>query len=224
MEVRSVKKDISLTQLKEDLDRYEKIARDNGCTHVKIMEIKEVVLDYRAKFKCSVPKCPYYNTNINCPPYTPSYESIERFIKQFQFSLLVGVEMPSSFLTRSKKGQNIHNTFAYEHSSEVMAGRKKIPEIISKIESKAFYDGYYFATAFSAGPCKALWCMDVECQALVKGKSCRYPLRSRPSMEGCGIDVFGTVTNAGWEIYPIGDQCQSNDIPYGLRVGIVFIY
>ena len=225
MEVRPVRNDISLSKLAEDLDKYAQFARDNGCTHVKIIESREVLLDYRAQLKCSVPKCTHYNTSLNCPPYAPTVEDMEKLVKLFRYALLVGYEVPSSLVTKGPNAENeVNKGFAGVSLPEVVAARKKIPDIVTQIESKAFYDGYYFATAFGAGPCKLAWCMNVDCQALTEGKPCRHPMLSRPSMEGCGIDVFGTVRNAGWEIYPIGDKCRSEDIPYGLRVGLVFIY
>ena len=42
-------------------------------------------------------------------------------------------------------------------------------------------------------------------------------------MEAVGMDVYKTVTKAGWYIYPVGDNTSLNDIPIGLRVGIVLI-
>ena len=43
-------------------------------------------------------------------------------------------------------------------------------------------------------------------------------------MEGVGMDVFRTVANAGWDIYPVGKLCRAGDVPHGLRVGVILIY
>ena len=44
-----------------------------------------------------------------------------------------------------------------------------------------------------AGPCDL-------CDTCAQGKECPTPEKARPSMEGCGIDVFTTVRNAGLKI------------------------
>ena len=100
---------------------------------------------------------------------------------------------------------------------------KKISEIVAKIEAQAFYDGYYLALAFNASNCKSLFCPDEDCQDLEEGKPCRHPEQSRSSMEAVGIDAFMTATRAGWDIYPIGRETSPEEIPYGLRLGLVLI-
>jgi hypothetical protein len=50
-----------------------------------------------------------------------------------------------------------------------------------------------------------------------------YPLKARPSMEGVGMDVYGLVTRAGWEIYPIYRSVVPKEVPRALSVGAVFI-
>jgi hypothetical protein len=42
-------------------------------------------------------------------------------------------------------------------------------------------------------------------------------------MEAMGIDVFGLVTKAGWEIYPIYNGVNPDLVPCAWSVGIVFI-
>jgi hypothetical protein len=42
-------------------------------------------------------------------------------------------------------------------------------------------------------------------------------------MEAVGIDCYATATNAGWDIYPIGQETKPEEVPYGIRMGIVFI-
>jgi len=54
-----------------------------------------------------------------------------------------------------------------------------------------------------AGPCDLCAC----CRA---GEECPSPELARPSMEGCGIDVFATVRAAGWQI----ETVKSKDDEY----------
>ncbi|MFC1956569.1 DUF2284 domain-containing protein [Chloroflexota bacterium] len=97
-------------------------------------------------------------------------------------------------------------------------------EIVSKIESEAFYDGYYLAMAFAGGPCKGALCPNDECSALVPGRGCRHPQKAIASMEAVGMDAFKMAANAGWDIYPIGESISPSEIPHGLRLGLVLIY
>jgi predicted metal-binding protein len=87
----------------------------------------------------------------------------------------------------------------------------------------AFYDGHYLAFGFAAGSCRHTYCgLEEDCLAM-KGQKCRFALRSRPSMEAVGIDVYKMAASAGWDIYPIGSNAKADDIPYGTLAGIVIV-
>lgn len=59
-----------------------------------------------------------------------------------------------------------------------------------------FLDGYYKSIAFGSGPCKL-------CPTCAFPESCRFPSKAIPSMEACGIDVFGTAQRFGLEIHTL---------------------
>jgi predicted metal-binding protein len=104
-----------------------------------------------------------------------------------------------------------------------MQHQNKIHQIGCAIESAAFSDGYYFATALGAGGCKTALCGGQVCSVFDSGR-CRFPLKSRPSMESTGIDVFKLVTKLGWDIYPVASRDADPDsIKCASAVGIVFI-
>ena len=70
---------------------------------------------------------------------------------------------------------------------------REFKEIILGIEHKANFAGFYKAFALGAGPCP----LCSECNV---DDSCIKPKDARPSMEACGIDVFKTVRENGFEI------------------------
>jgi predicted metal-binding protein len=70
---------------------------------------------------------------------------------------------------------------------------KEFKDMLLGIEHKANFAGYYKAFALGAGPCP----LCAECKV---DSACVKPKEARPSMEACGIDVFGTVRNNGFEI------------------------
>jgi predicted metal-binding protein len=99
---------------------------------------------------------------------------------------------------------------------------RKMNDIVTEIEAQAFYDGYHLATSFAAGSCHSTLCSFQECEVL-KGRPCRFALRARPSMESSSMDVYRMVTEAGWDIYPIGSDCNPDNVPHGTLVGLVLI-
>jgi predicted metal-binding protein len=106
---------------------------------------------------------------------------------------------------------------------ERVAAYQNIYQIVTDVESMAFYDGHYLAFGFGAGSCRHTFCgLEEDCRAL-KGQKCRFSLRARPSMEAVGIDVYRMVTEAGWEIYPIGSNARPEDMPKGTLAGIVIV-
>ncbi len=200
-------------QLKQDLEKYRKRAMELGATDAKIIPANMTVLDERVVAKCNYPKCPSYGTNLNCPPYAMSVDEVRKVINNFRYGILIKMEVPPEHIA-GKEAREKKTVIPYS---------RKLAEITAKIESQAFYDGYHLAIAFGSGTCKQLFCPDIDCQALLLGKGCPHRLKARSGMDAVGIDVYKTVTKAGWDIYPIGDNTSPNDIPLGLRVGIIFI-
>jgi predicted metal-binding protein len=98
----------------------------------------------------------------------------------------------------------------------------KTDEIVAKVESAAFADGYHLAVGFGCGSCRTSFCDSLLCQMLDSGM-CRFAMKARPSMEAMGIDVFALATKVGWEIYPIYKGIDPESVPCALSVGIVFV-
>jgi len=81
-----------------------------------------------------------------------------------------------------------------------------IHALIPELERRIFLDGCFKAFGMGAGPCD----LCSRC-----GKSCRYPEKTRPAMEACGIDVYSTVRANGFPIKVLRDtNCKGNY--YGL--------
>jgi len=99
-----------------------------------------------------------------------------------------------------------------EYSSAILLHRRgswpSIRENLSELERHAFLAGYYKAFALPSGPCRL-------CDECNTKEPCKHPREARPSMEACGIDVFGTARAAGM---PIKVAMTKDDEPnfYGL--------
>jgi len=91
---------------------------------------------------------------------------------------------------------------------------RTVYDIASRVESACFYGGYYLAIGLAAGNCKEAFCAgEKKCQALTVGKPCLHPLRSRPSIEACGLDPGAIAAMAGWDDYE----------PNAFLMGMVFV-
>ncbi len=71
-------------------------------------------------------------------------------------------------------------------------GMAKTNKIAVTLVKELFLDGYYKTIAFGSGTCM----LCAKCNTV----NCNFPGKTIPSMEACGIDVFATVRNNGYEI------------------------
>jgi predicted metal-binding protein len=198
--------------LKSDLEILKQEAFELGASMAEIIPAEWVEIDERVRLKCSVPLCPYYDKNPYCPPRGPSLDLMREAVRRYTWALLFALDVipPEEFADRS-----------IEHEAVLKWGEKCL-EITSRVETLAFGRGYYLAMGFGQASCLKILCGQERCLVLEGGK-CPYPLQSRPSMEGSGIDVFRLVTKVGWEIYPIYRNVDPKAMPRALSVGIVFI-
>jgi predicted metal-binding protein len=89
--------------------------------------------------------------------------------------------------------------------------RRQMSEVVADLERELFLAGYYRAWGMGAGPCRL-------CEECDPSGPCRLPHQARPSMEACGIDVYTTVRQAGWEI----EVVRTPEAPFRL-FGLVLI-
>ncbi len=80
----------------------------------------------------------------------------------------------------------------------------EMQDIVVKLEHEIFLDGYYKALGLACGPCKR--CEIEDCES-----PCPYPEEIRPSLEACGIDVYKTVRNNGYEIEVLHNEEEIPD-------------
>ena len=212
--VRKVVERVPDEQLQQDLEKYRQRAIELGATDAKIITTDMVLVDERARGKCYFPICGNYGTNANCPPYSMDVDKVRKIVDNFQYAIFIRLEVPSEELA----GPDIKTKRLHTRS------QIKNYEIVSKIESEAFYDGYHLAMGFAGGPCKAAFCPNEECSALVPGQRCRHGYRARASMEGIGMDAFGMAAKVGWDVYPIGPTVSPSEVPCGNRLGLILIY
>jgi predicted metal-binding protein len=207
-----IRLDFDEAQLIQDLERYKEQALASGASRVKIIPTDEIPVDERVTLKCQVPRCFGYGVSAHCPPNTLKPAELRTYLEMYKWAVFFALDVPSEVIVRDKAT-----------IKERVAAYQDVYQIVTDIESMAFYDGHYLAFGFGAGSCRHTFCgLQKDCEAL-KGNKCRFSLRARPSMEAVGIDVYKMVASAGWDIYPIGSNAKPCDIPKGVLAGIIIV-
>ena len=209
---RKIRTDMHQAQLSADLERYMQKALELGASQAKIVRAGEIPVDERIPMKCQIPRCFGYGAGAQCPPHTMKPAELKELLKKYEWAVFFIMDIPPEVIVRDKAT-----------IKERVAAYQQMYTVVSEVESAAFYDGHYLAFGFAAGSCRHTFCGQLpDCQAL-KGDKCRFPLKSRPSMEAVGIDVYKMVALAGWDIYPIGSGAKAEDVPKGTLAGIVIV-
>ncbi|GBC62389.1 metal-binding protein [Desulfonema ishimotonii] len=68
-----------------------------------------------------------------------------------------------------------------------------------ELERQAFLSEFHKALVFGAGPCPV-------CKTCAVDEGCKNPEKARPAMEACGIDVYETARNAGFQVMPVTER------------------
>jgi len=168
-----------------DLEEYCARAVERGITHAKQIHPSSVVTAPWVRLKCQF-GCRGYDEGYCCPPYTPTPEQTRAIIDSYHRAILFHIEAPKT-----------------------PDRRTRVPELfkmLTDLEGEMFKDGYYRAFVFLSGPCRVC----KEC-AKLRGDLCILRDKARPSMEGCGIDVYQTAHNNGLHIEPLRERTETQN-------------
>ncbi|MDR3590390.1 MAG: DUF2284 domain-containing protein [Negativicutes bacterium] len=198
--------------LEQHLETYRNKALELGAARAAVIRAGTIPVDERVTLKCQIPRCFGYGASAHCPPNTLKPAELREQLKKYQWAVLFNIDAPADVIVRNKAT-----------IKERIAVYLEVFKIVSALESLAFYDGHYLAFGFGAGSCRHSFCSREETCAAMEGKKCRFALKSRPSMEAVGIDVYSLVASVGWDIYPIGSGAAAEQVPKGTLAGIVII-
>ncbi|MFZ0613431.1 MAG: DUF2284 domain-containing protein [Desulfobacterales bacterium] len=155
-------------------DLVEKL-RPYGIDQILPISIDKIIVAEWVRLKCRY-GCSRYNTTWCCPPATPDPEKVRAILKEYsQALLLVGNKTCEDF---------------YRNNSRKRAVQMRCWKGTVALERMLFLQGYYKAFGL-VGECCGL------CKTCAYPETCRFPSEKRPSVESFGIDVFGTLRNAG---------------------------
>jgi predicted metal-binding protein len=178
-----------------------------GASDVRIIPADLVPIEDEIIEMCSPPYCEQYGKSANCPPHVMTPADARQWIRPYHSALIFKIDVSPGVL----------------FSEEGLRFFKKIFLISARLEELSVAQGYAFSKGLAAGSCKAVFCRDIPCEALINGRKCRYPSLARPSMEALGINVFRLVKNVGWEIHTILRKSDPDDIPSAMLAGLVLV-
>jgi predicted metal-binding protein len=164
----------------KDLEPFCDSAIESGATSVKIIDPHRVITGSWVPLKCQYGSRRYGKSPC-CPPYSPTPEKTRRVLDGYNRAIL------------------FH--FHADPTTDWAKDLGCFHEALRDLEKNLFKAGYYRAFVYLSGPC--FLCKTC---AILKDEHCVNPMRARPSMEACGIDVFRTVRNAGFEIHTLSEK------------------
>jgi len=158
-------------------------ALELGADAAQVIHPGQIVVADWVRLKCQY-GCGAYGTRLTCPPYSPLPPVTRQVLRHYEQALLLRVEGTGQEEDRQ---------------------RHRLSKLVSEVERELFLTGHHRAWGMGAGPCPL-------CESCNLTSTCRFPHQARPSMEGCGIDVYATVRQAGWKIEPV----QTPESPFRL--------
>jgi predicted metal-binding protein len=221
---RKVREYVPQEQIDRDLKHYQEVASQvEGVSGAAILGRDGIYVDPRVSYKCSIPKCFGYGTCAHCPPHTISARETQELVQHYSHAIFIKADVPSHVVAGEDLAKAIR--FGEAAPAAIPTGRAvmTILRAVSKVESAAFYDGYYFAMGFGAASCKVVLCAKFDNCLVLERKRCRQPYFARPSMEGAGFDALRMAARVGWDVYPVGSSCRPEDIPNASLLGLVLI-
>jgi predicted metal-binding protein len=157
-----------------------------GADAAQIIPADQVVVADWVRLKCQY-GCKAYGSRLTCPPHSPPPEVTRQVLRHYRQALLLRME-------RGGGGWKAETR-----------QRRQMSEVVAALERELFLAGHYRAWGMGAGSCRL--CAECDLSA-----PCRFPSQARPSMEACGIDVYATVRQIGWEI----EVVQTPESPFCL--------
>jgi len=169
-----------------------------------------VIVANWVRLKCRF-GCKSFGKHLCCPPYAPTPQETKAILSEYRHALLARFEAKPD-----QKQLPRHPARALNSSVT------RLHKTIFELERTAFLAGYYKAFGMGAMPCTLCeTCVIEEMQEKDQAVfeldvlKCRHKELMRPSMEACGIDVFQTLKNAGFNPRILKDYAERVEL-FGL--------
>ncbi len=164
---------------------YVEFALKQKISHAVVVETSKVFTAPWVRMKCQF-GCSGYGKTFCCPPCTPTPEEMRKILDSYRYGILLHLHWKKNYTTIDQ-----------------------FNETLVDLERSIFLDGYYKAWSLGCGPCDRC----AECN--IGHGPCLHSDRARPSMEGCGIDVFKTAREHGLPIDVLKNRQEERNA-YGI--------
>lgn len=208
-----------------DMDELLLLAKKWGADNVALLEVKDVLIDPRVRFKCMVPKCYMSGGCSHCPPNGWSIDEVREIVGRHTWAIFFRVKVPPSIIAAKGLGANIAGGVMDDAGNLMnLGGHYMLAFTIARLLQKTARDmGYRSEAVYGAGNCRDALChFQPNCRQMATGK-CRHPGLSAPSMESCGMNAFKMGAIAGWDVFPIGGTCGPESVGTGSLMGLALI-
>ena len=173
---------------------------------LKLVSSEDVAVASWVRLKCRY-GCKAYGKHLGCPPYSPTPEETRKVLDEYGVGVIARFEAtPDNDVSPQRLHHHLWDSINSVH------------ETIFQLERCAFLSGYYKAFGFNALPCTfCATCIPEEKEDMdvFDARNCRHKEKVRPSMEACGIDVFGTLERAGYDLSVLDSYSQAASL-FGL--------
>ena len=186
--------------IRKSFEELREVALKNGATGAAVVKARNIVVDERVELKCRNPPCEHYGRNLMCPPFTPTPEQSRRYLKKYEFGVLIEVEeiIPKDIREFVERGWSLPRLrkdkgFRKLYDTWEFKVWRKLHRVVCEVEREAFLKGFYLSTGLVGERC-------VLCERCDVTAPCKRPWEARASMEALGVDVRKTAENAGFKI------------------------
>lgn len=193
---------------KLELLRHEAVCL--GAARAEIVSTSRLVVREAARAKCFIPLCKFYGSSPMCPPHNPFTPDVtRRILREYAWAVLFQLEADvEEFVGEGWRSRHVPTEIKHK-------------EMVASLEARAFYMGFPLAMGFAAGECSL--CLPSTPCAVLMGEPCAHPLKARPAMEACGLDVFAIARSMGWPLVPIGHSSRKEEVPCASLIGLVLV-
>ncbi|MEW6137511.1 MAG: DUF2284 domain-containing protein [Thermodesulfobacteriota bacterium] len=183
-------------------------AKSLGIGDQKVLEAGRIVVEERFRSLCAEPRCPNYNTSINCPPHSMTPAQFQELIKGFTLVLAFKLDFPMEAVQGTERRE----------------ATLLLHETTAAIEHHARSLGFERARGYSSGACKRTFCSEhADCAALQNGGRCRHSDKARPSLSGMGVNWHELSRILDWVMHKNEKGSQIQKAETIMMAGLVFL-
>ena len=187
---------------------FETLLQDLTIIHkdFKPISVAKIRVEDWAYWKCKY-GCKAYGKHLTCPPYTPTPNETRKLLEGYDKAII------TRFIAKPNREVSYHHIHHYLWDAIL-----KVHGTMFELEKHAFLSGYYKAFAMISLPCSYCEQCIVEKEKVIDQTSkryCNHQDKVRPSMEGCGINIFKTVETVGYKIEVLASPYQDINL-FGL--------